>query len=74
MTPRRYELSDFEWSIIDPLLPIQNLTMVTCEWSTRLRSVCMGRSRGGLTTKIQALVDAKAVVPDWLSVTPPHNL
>ena len=21
MTPRRYELSDFEWSIIEPLLP-----------------------------------------------------
>ena len=21
MTPRRYELTDFEWSIIEPLLP-----------------------------------------------------
>jgi transposase len=21
MTPRRYELSDFEWAIIEPLLP-----------------------------------------------------
>jgi transposase len=50
----RYELADFEWTAIKPLLP--NKTRgVPC-----INERHMGRSRGGLTIKIHAVVDTNA--------------
>ena len=82
MTARRYELTDFEWSIIQPLLPTSRVASLERMIEGAERHLlaaahrlalgrhparCMGRSRGGLTTKIHALVDANGL-PSGLNV------
>ena len=70
----RFDLTDFEWSVIQPLLPQKSRGVPRVDarrvlngifWRLRtgapwadIPTRCMGRSRGGLTTKIHALVDA----------------
>ena len=69
----RFDLMDFEWSVIEPLLPTK-VRGVKRRDDRQLfdpgspagyqraekggRSDCLGRARGGSTTKIHTLVDA----------------
>ena len=76
MTPRRFEITDFEWSIMQPVLPN---TRRRVPWAddgvhqhaakmkqSARRKPSLGtsllpdawRARGGLATKIHAVVDA----------------
>src|ERR1700723_760695 len=101
-----YELSDFEWGVIAPLLPNKPRGVLRVDDRRVLNGIfcvlrtgapwrvcaddrqhlgaresacrqlkkshpdrCMGRSRGGLTTKIHALTDAHAL-PLELALTP----
>jgi transposase len=57
----RYELSDAEWTAIRPMLPNKPRGVS--------RRQSMGRSRGGLTSKIHALVDSNGL-PVRLALSP----
>jgi transposase len=60
----RYELTDYEWTAIKPFLP--NKPRRAC--ITRNKRQSMGRSRGGLTSKIDAVVDTNGL-PIRLALT-----
>ena len=61
----RYELTNFEWAAIRPFLPnkprgvprVNDRRVLNGIFCIRL----MGRSRGGLTTKIHACVDTNGL-------------
>jgi transposase len=78
----RYDLTDFEWRVIAPLLPnkprgvprvddrrvpngifwvLRSGAPEGCDGKKGGRDHCLGRSRGGLTTKIHALVDRQGL-------------
>ncbi|MEO1985269.1 MAG: IS5 family transposase [Martelella sp.] len=73
---RRFDLTDFEWAVIEPLLPnnsrgvprVDDRRVFACISMTppvkRGANRSMGRSRGGLTTKIHARVDAEGLPID----------
>ena len=51
MTPRRYELSDFEWSIIEPLLP-NKLRGVAVPEKNRLPEISFEMKSEGMPSAI----------------------
>src|SRR5579863_10167467 len=66
----RYDLTDFEWRVIEPLLPNKPRGVPHVDdrrvlngifWVLRSATHCLGRSRGGLTTKIHVVVDAQGL-------------
>jgi len=67
----RYELTDGEWAAIKPLLPNKPRGVPRVNDRRVLNGVSeqrMGRSRGGLTTKIHAVVDSSGL-PVRLALT-----
>src|SRR5271167_3314153 len=65
----RYELSDYEWTAIKPMLPNKPRGIRRVNDRRVLNHQDMGRSRGGLTSKIHAVVDTNGL-PVHLAITP----
>src|SRR5271167_1901824 len=65
----RYELSDYEWTAIKPMLPNKPRGIRRVNDRRVLNHQDMGRSRGGLTSKIHAVVDTNGL-PVHLALTP----